>query len=333
MIIWGGTSTSNHGRTCVKYSYSLILLLGETILEWGWNNPRQPRPNNGKQPVSELKVTLYTPESSLRNPAKMLREMFGDLLAGRELAWQLAQRDIKAQYRQTAFGLLWAFILPLANSLAWLFIQASGIVTLQATQVPYPVYVFSGTILWAIFMEAVNAPLQQTNAAKPMLAKINFPREALVLSGVYQTLFNAGIKLAVLLVALLVMGVVPGWGLLLFPLAVLSLILAGTALGLLVTPVGMLYTDIGKGLPLLLQFLMYLTPVVFPMPSSGWAATVFQLNPLTPLILTARDLLTGFAPNYLAAFLSVNAVMLILLALVWVVYRAAMPILIERMSA
>jgi lipopolysaccharide transport system permease protein len=109
--------------------------------------------------------------------------------------------------------------------------------------------------------------------------------------------------------------------------------LAGTALGLMLTPVGILYTDVGKGLPLLMQCLMYLTPVVFPMPSSGWAASLFQHNPLTPLILTARDLLTGFAPDHWAAFVSVNIGMLILLGLMWVVYRAAMPILIERMSA
>lgn len=284
-------------------------------------------------PLSELKVTVYTPESSLRNPARMLREMLGDLLAGRELAWQLALRDIRAQYRQAALGMLWAFILPLANTAAWLFIQGSGIVTLQPTTLPYPVYVFTGTILWAIFMDAVNAPLQQTTAAKPMLAKIKFPHEALMLSGIYQTLFNAGIKIGVLFAALLVMGITPGWGMLLFPLAVLSLILTGTALGMLITPVGMLYTDVGKGLPLLMQFLMYLTPVVFPVPSGGGAAILFQFNPLTPLVLTARDLLTGFAPEYWGTFFIVNAVMLVLLSLMWVVYRAAMPILIERMSA
>lgn len=283
--------------------------------------------------MSELKITVYTPESSLRNPARMLREMFSDLLASRDLAWQLALRDIRAQYRQTALGLLWAFILPLANTAAWLFIQGSGIITLQPTALPYPVYVFTGTILWAIFMDAVNAPLQQTTTAKPMLAKINFPREALVLSGIYQTLFNACIKIGVLLAALLIMGVTPGWGLLLFPLAVLSLILAGTALGLLITPVGMLYTDIGKSLPLLMQFLMYLTPVVFPVPTSGWAATLFQLNPLTPLILAARDLLTGFMPEQWLAFIVVNVATLFLLVLAWLVFRTAMPILVERMSA
>lgn len=283
--------------------------------------------------MNELKTTVYTPESALHNPARMLKTMLHDLLSSRELAWQLALRDIRAQYRQTALGLLWAFILPLANTAAWLFIQSTGIVTLQVTALPYPVYVFTGTILWAIFMDAVNAPLQQTTAAKPMLAKINFPREALVVSGVYQALFNAVIKIGVLLAALFVLGVAPGWGLLIFPLAVFSIILAGTALGLLITPVGLLYTDVGKGLPLLMQFLMYLTPVVFPMPASGWAATLFQLNPLTPLIITARDLLTGFTPEHVGTFLIVNLGMFALLGLVWVIYRAAMPILIERMSA
>lgn len=283
--------------------------------------------------MKNAQIIVYTPESALRNPATMLREMFRDLAASRELAWQFAVRDIKAQYRQTVLGLLWAFILPVANTAVWLFIQGSGIVTLQPTTLPYTAFVFSGTMLWAIFMDAVNAPLQQTMAAKPMLAKINFPREALVLSGIYQSLFNAAIKVGVLLGALLYMGIVPSWISIFFPLAVFSLILAGTAIGLLVTPIGMLYADVGKGLPLLLQFLMYLTPVVFPMPASGWAANLFSLNPLTPLIVTTRDLLTGTTPEHLGAFLLVNLAMLTLICLMWVVYRVAMPILIERMSA
>lgn len=289
-----------------------------------------------RRPLADMsdsgKVTIYTPDSQLRHPARMLREMFHDLFASRELAWQLAVRDIKAQYRQAALGLLWAFIIPLAHTAVWLFMHGSGIVTLQATALPYPVFVFTGTILWSIFMDAVTAPLQQTLAARPMLTKINFPREALVLSGIYQTLFNAAIKVGVLLAVLLLMGVGPGWNLLLFPFAVLALVLAGTALGLLITPVGMLYSDIGKGLPLLLQFLMYLAPVVFPMPSGGWAATLFECNPLTPLILTARDWLTGFAPEYIGAFLLVNLAMFVLLCGMWVVYRTAQPIFIERMG-
>jgi lipopolysaccharide transport system permease protein len=280
-----------------------------------------------------MKTTVYTPDSSLASPGRMLREMFRDLADSRELAWRLAVRDISAQYRQAFLGILWAFILPLANTLAWIFLNSSGVVKIADTILPYPVYVFAGTMLWAIFMDALNAPLQQAIAAKPMLAKLNFPREALIVSGIYQTLFNASIKIALLLGALVVVGIDPGWSLLLFPLGILSLVLVGTALGLFITPVGMLYTDVGKGLPLLMQFLMYATPVVFAMPKEGFAATLFTLNPLTPLILTSRDWLTGQSPEFLVYFFWVNLVTCLVLLVVWVVYRLAMPILIERMSA
>ena len=283
--------------------------------------------------MSDPRLVIYTPESSLSSPSRLLREMFRDLAASRELAWRLAVRDISAQYRQAVLGILWAFILPLANTLAWIFLNSTGIIRVADTALPYPVYVFTGTMLWAIFMDALNAPLAQVNAARGMLAKLNFPREALIISGIYQTLFNAVIKVALLVVALIVLEINPGWNLLLFPLGVLSLVLVGTACGLLITPVGMLYTDVGRALPLLMQFLMYVTPVVFPMPKSGWAATLFALNPLTPLILTVRDWLTGFVPEQLGPFMLVNIAALALLLVVWVAYRLAMPILIERMSA
>jgi lipopolysaccharide transport system permease protein len=283
--------------------------------------------------MQKQKITVYTPDSSLASPRKMLREMFRDLAAGRELAWHLAVRDIRAQYRQAFLGIIWAFILPLANTLAWIFLNSTGIIKVADTALSYPVYVFAGTMLWAIFMDALNAPLQQANAAKSMLAKLNFPREALIVSGIYQTLFNASIKIALLFGALVVVGINPGWNLLLSPLGILSLVLVGTALGLFIAPVGLLYSDVGKALPLLMQFLMYATPVVFAMPKGGLAATLFMLNPITPLILTSRDWLTGQSPEFLVYFLLVNLGTLFRLLVVWVVYRLAMPILIERMSA
>lgn len=283
--------------------------------------------------MSESQVKIYTPDSSVCSPLRMLRDMFSDLRDSHELAWRLAVRDIRAQYRQTILGILWAFIMPLANTLAWVFLNASGIITVTDTALPYPVYVFTGTMLWAVFMDALNAPLGQVSASRGMLAKLNFPREALVVSGIYQTLFNAAIKILLVLGAVFILGVKPGWALLLFPLGLCSLVLVGTAFGLLITPVGMLYTDVGRALPLLLQFLMYISPVVFPMPKTGLASTLFNLNPLTPLILTTRDWLTGFAPDCLGAFALVNLAAMVLLLVVWAVYRLAMPIVIERMSS
>jgi lipopolysaccharide transport system permease protein len=263
----------------------------------------------------------------------MIRMMFRDLAASRGLAWRLAVRDLSAQYRQSFLGFLWALIIHLANTILWIFLSTSGIVRVSDTELPCPVYVLVGTMLWGIFKYAENAPLQITTVAKPMLAKINFARESLVLAGIYQTLFNAAIKVALILAALIFMGFHPGLNLLLLPFGILSLVLAGTAIGLVLTPLGVLYTDVGRAMPLLLQFLMYVTPVVFPMPKAGWTAVLFRVNPLTPLILTARDWITGQATTTLAYFLAVNLVTVALLLVVWAVYRLSMPILIERMSA
>ena len=86
--------------------------------------------------------------------------------------------------------------------------------------------------------DALNAPLLQVSANKALLAKINFPREALIVSGIYQTLFNAAIKHGILLLVLPFLGVHPGWCGLLIPVGLLSLVLAGTVVGLLITPPG-----------------------------------------------------------------------------------------------
>lgn len=284
--------------------------------------------------MSEKVTTrVYTPASSVAHPVQLVGDMFADLVAGRGLAWQLAVRDIKSQYREALLGIIWALILPLANTLAWIFLTRAGIVSVSTTSLPYAVYVFTGTMLWSVFMDALNAPLAQTKAAQSMLAKVNFPREALIMSGVLQTLFNAGIKISLLLVALAVVGIYPDWHLVLFPFAVLSLMLAGTTLGLLVTPLGILYSDVGKGISLVLQLLMFVSPVLFPVPVTGVAHRVFICNPLTPLILTSRNWLTGFAADHLGQFLIINLLLCMLLLGVGVVYRLVMPILIERMGS
>lgn len=279
-------------------------------------------------------MRIYTPESALKHPRVLFGEMWHDLLRSRELAWRLAVRDISAMYRQSILGILWAFILPLANTLTWIFLRNTGIVTVSDTTIPYPIYVFTGAMIWAIFLESIQAPLQKTTESKTMLSKINFPREAIILSAVYQSFFNTGIKILLLISGLLAMGYYDmNWTLLLFPLGVMSLIFVGTSIGLLLTPIGLLYSDIAKGLPLFLQFFMFLTPVVYPIPKSGWVADVIAFNPITPLIVTTRDWLTGQPPEFFNGFIWVNIVFILILFFVWMIYRAAMPILIERMSS
>lgn len=280
----------------------------------------------------ELETKVYQKENNLRL-GKLLKESLADIVSSRFLSFQLAKRDIQAQYRQSYLGIIWAFITPLTTAFVWIFLNSSGTIRVTDTGIPYPVYAFSGTLLWSIIKEAINSPMSSTNSAKSILSKINFPKEALIVSGVYKLLFNSAIKVMLLVIFIFFFGIGFHWSLLLFPVVILGGILFGTTLGLFITPLGMLYKDIGQLIGFVLGFLMYATPVVYPIPKSGIMKTVMELNPFSPIIMTARDLAVGMTPTYLTYFLIVIACCIPLFFIALLFYRISIPILVERMSA
>ncbi|WP_426483859.1 ABC transporter permease [Flavobacterium sp. 2] len=280
----------------------------------------------------ELKTTVYQ-KTNTSKIDKLLKESLNDMFSSRFLAKQLAIRDIKAQYRQSFLGIIWAFITPLSTALVWIILSKSGTVKLSDTGVPYPVFVFAGTLLWSIVTDSINAPMSNTNGARGILTKINFPKEALILSGVYKLISNSIVKILLLLIFLIVYGVGFHSSILLFPLAFIGIIFFGTTIGLFITPLGMLYNDVGKIIGMGLSFLMYATPVVYSIPKTGLLKTLMEINPLTPLLLTTRNLLFGQNIDYLAYYLGVFAVCIPLFFVGLVFYRISIPIIVERMSA
>ena len=215
-----------------------------------------------------LETRVYQKERTIKFGA-LLKASLSDLFQSRFLARQLAERDIKAMYRQSYLGIVWAFIMPLTTAAVWIFLNSSGTIKLSDTGIPYPVYAFSGTLIWSIIVASINSPMNSTQAAKGILTKINFPKEALLLSGIYKLLFDTSIKILILVVFVLIYGVGLQWSLLLFPVAILGAIIFGTTVGLFLTPLGLLYKDIGKIITFGMQFLMYVTPVVYAIPKTG----------------------------------------------------------------
>jgi lipopolysaccharide transport system permease protein len=278
-----------------------------------------------------LETRIYQKESQL-NLFRLLKASLKDIYTSRFLSKQLAVRDIKALYRQSYLGVLWAFITPILTSLVWIMLRQSGAVQLSDTQIPYPVFVFSGTLLWSILVEAINSPIQSTNASKSILTKINFPKEALIVSGIYKMLFNSFVKLLLLVIFIVFYQMSFNWQMLFFPLSLIGVVIVGTAVGLLITPLGLLYKDIGKIISFGMQFIMYITPVVYVIPSKGLLKTLMELNILTPLILVPRDLLTGVYPEYLGFYVAVLVLSVPLLFLGLIFYRFSIPIVVERVS-
>lgn len=282
--------------------------------------------------TSTDKITVYTPESPLRNPAGLVRDWVRDLGAGRELAWRLFVRDLSALYRQTYLGYVWAFAPPLAASATFIFLQSQGIVRVTGTVIPYAAFAMMGTLLWQSFVEALQCPLHAVQTARPMLAKINFPREAILMAGLYMVGFNFLIRLLLLAVVMVVWKIVPNTGILLFPVAMAGLLALGFAIGLACLPIGGLYGDVRRAIPIVAQFWMLLTPVIYPARRVGMIGWLATWNPAAPLVITAREALTGQPFTHLSAALLIAAVAALLVAVGLLAYRLVMPLLIERMG-
>lgn len=277
-------------------------------------------------------VVVYSPESNLRTPLVLLRVMFRDLSTARYLGWRLFVRDISAQYRQSVLGIVWTILPPVVAGVAFIILRSTHVVNFGETDIPYPVYVLTGTTLWQIFVESLNAPLKAVIQARPVIVKINFAREALVISAFYKVLFGVVVKAFVLVGVLLYFHVSFQIGMLLAPIAVVVLVVLGITLGLLLTPLGMLFTDVQSALLVGIQFWFFLTPVVYPPPTTFPYSLLTTLNPVSPLLIGARSLLTQGSLANPGFYAAATVATLLAFLVAWLIYRASLTIIIERIG-
>lgn len=280
-----------------------------------------------------LPVTVYTPESKIRRPLKLIKDMWRSLKASRGLAWRLMIRDISALYRQTALGYFWAVFPPLVTSLVLILMKSSAVIKTGDLGVPYPLYVMMGTVFFQLFVDALNAPLKVATESKAILTKISLPGEALILSGMGQVLFSFGVKMVMLTATFAYFKTGVPWTALLLPIPLTGLLFMGTMIGVLLIPIGLLYKDIQSALLVATSGLVFLTPVAYPPTTQGILGKIMSLNPITPLIMGAKDLVTTGIPQNLNPFILVFSWTLVLLFIGWMIYKLALPIIIERIGA
>lgn len=287
--------------------------------------------------TDNLLVRIYSPEPSLRHPVRLFREMIGDLALSWELALAIARRDLSAMYRQSILGYVWAFLPVLATTGVFLFLRSGGALGDWENPIPYPVYLLVGSILWQVFTDAIQGPLKVVTSSRAMLVKINFPRESLILAGVLITLFNFAVRLSILIPALVYFSFKGlytfSWdSLYAFPLGVVGIIILGYMLGILLTPIGMLYKDISMGIGILLSFVMFLAPVVVEFPEEGIIREVMLWNPATYVLDSARSWLLGVPAELVGGFWWVTILSLVFVVLGWLIYRISLPHVIARLG-
>ena len=241
-------------------------------------------------PTTAAREVVYTPRSPLADPGGLIRAQWDDLKRSRELAFRLIIRNISARYRQTLLGYFWAVFPMVATTATWLFLLERDVITVEPPRGSYPLFLLTGLMLWQTFVDAVQAPLRVVGESKAMLARVNFPREALMGVALGEVLFNLAIRLVILLIGWVYLqaGPLPStvW---LSPLGVGAIIMFGMTVGILLVPIGLLYNDVTQGLALVFQVWLLATPVLYPAPA-GWGHTwVGWVNPVSTLITVSRD--------------------------------------------
>jgi lipopolysaccharide transport system permease protein len=248
------------------------------------------------------------------------------------LAKQLATRDIKAQYRQSLLGIFWALSPVIMSAAVWIFLQGTGTIKLSSTNIPYPLYVVIGTTFWSVLVDCLLMPTDIINSNKSIITKVNFQKEALITTGIIKLFFNLIIKLGLVIILLIIFKQTPSASVIFFIPLLLFVLTLFISLGIIISPFGVLYSDISRGITVVMQLLMYFTPVVYALPKSGFLKLVMMYNPLSYIIVNVRNSLTGGDVS-LWFIIVLAGISFFLSFIAMIIYRISMPIITERMSA
>ncbi len=220
------------------------------------------------------------------------KRMAGTLWHNRELIGQLFRRDFVGSYKESLLGPTWVFLSPIVGVIAWVILRRSGMLNAGNLDIPYPIYVLVGTTMWGLFMGFYSASASTLRAAGSLLMQINFPHEVYLFEQNALQLVNFSILLLLNLTAMLLFGVSPSWTLLLLPLVLLPLFLAGAAIGLIAAVFGAVTLDVRRGLDLTLGLMIWLSPIIYsPSIESSTLTTITHYNPLTYLVCSGRDII------------------------------------------
>ena len=215
-------------------------------------------------------------------------EYFQDLWRFRELFYILVWRDVLVRYKQTAIGLAWTLLRPLLTALVFALVFGK-LVKVPSGGMPHAPFIYVALVPWLFFAAAISDSSTSLSAHSSLISKVYFPRLLIPMVATAVALLDMLMGLAVFIPMLLVFGIELSWRLLaLIPLTILTAMLA-IGLGAWFAALHVRYRDTGILLPFVLQFGLYLSPVIFPsdLVPDPWRL-LYSLNPVVGIIESFR---------------------------------------------
>lgn len=257
---------------------------------------------NTSQPPSPSETESYSPRPTNLpvEPLTIIRPSgtwsalnLSELWAHRELIFFLTWRDLKVRYKQTLLGVSWVVLQPLMMTIV--FTVFLGILVRVPSQgVPYLLFVYAGLLIWTFFSASVSSSSQSLIASSHLITKVYFPRLGLPLSAILGRLVDLAMAFLILIGMMIYFRIGLRWTLLMIPVLILQTTLLALAVGVILSALHVKYRDVGMMLPIVIQFWMYLSPVVYPsnLVPPRWRF-IYDLNPLAQIIEAFRTSIFG----------------------------------------
>jgi ABC-type polysaccharide/polyol phosphate export permease len=240
-----------------------------------------------------------SPEMRFRRPVRFWRSL-GDVWRARELIRTLAERELRARYKQAILGFAWAVVTPLALMLVFtLFFDP--IADVNTADVPYPLFAYLGLLPWTFFSTSVSQGGQSLIQNIPLLNKVYCPREVFPIASVAVAGLDMTVALLPLGLLFALFGFVPKATTVWVPLLLLVQVAFTLGVTLLISSVVVYLRDLRHALPVMLQLGLFATPVAYgiqEVPAS--LRTLYAaINPLAPVIDGyRRTVLLGSPPDW-----------------------------------
>ena len=235
-----------------------------------------------------------------------MREGIEELVRYKDLLRLLIATNIKARYKRSVLGVAWTLLSPLLTMIV-ITIAFSAIFRFSVPN--YPVYVLAGLVFYGFFQESTTQSMNSLVWGSTLLKKVYIPAAVFPIAAVGTALVNLGLSLVPLLLITLFFKQPLNWTLLFVPAAMVMAAIFSLGVGLILSSIAVVFSDVVEMWGVIVRALFYLTPVMYPeeiVPERFiW---LVKINPLYHMMLCWRE------PIYRGALPPLDSV---LKALVW----------------
>ena len=242
-----------------------------------------------------------------------------ELWAYRELLYFLAWRDIKVRYKQTAIGVAWAVLQPVAMMAVFtIFFGKLG--NLPSDGIPYPLFTFGALLPWQLFSRTITECTNSLVTDQRLITRVYFPRIIVPLATTLSAIVDFTISAGLLAALMLFYRIFPGIEVVWLPAFILLMLIAALGVGFWLSALNVEYRDVRYVLPFLNQFWMFVTPVVYSssLVPERWQL-IYGLNPMVGVIEGFRWALFGVGkgPSPMLIVSAVIAVAFFVSGIIW----------------